>query len=171
VVMSDKNIEDILPFVEWTRHKNIEMRFIEEMPFNGTRNSKELSNWNHKDILKHIESEFKEVEKLPELPSCTSMMFQVKGFKGKFGIIPAFSRTFCGTCNRIRITAKGELRTCLYSTKGTDLLKPMRNEATDEQIRATILESILNKEKDGFEAAKERNGFIPIYESMTTIGG
>lgn len=171
VVMSDKNIEDILPFVEWTKNKNIEMRFIEEMPFNGTRESEELSSWNHKDILKHIQSGFKDIEKLTDLPSSTSMMFQVKGFKGKFGIIPAFSRTFCGTCNRIRITAKGELRTCLYSSKGTDLLKPMRNQATDEYIRETIIQSILNKEKDGFEAAKKRNGYIPIYESMTTIGG
>ncbi|MGK0390644.1 MAG: molybdenum cofactor biosynthesis protein A [Maribacter sp.] len=171
VVMSNKNIEDILPFVEWTKNKNIEMRFIEEMPFNGTRDSEELSNWNHKDILKHIQSEFKDIEKLPALPSSTSMMFQVKGFKGKFGIIPAFSRTFCGTCNRIRITAKGDLRTCLYSSKGTDLLSPMRNDFTDEQISEIILKSIMNKEKDGFEAAKQRNGFIPIYESMTTIGG
>lgn len=171
VVMSDKNIEDILPFVEWTKDKDIEMRFIEEMPFNGTRDAKEISAWNHKDILQHIQSEFKDIEKLPPPPSSTSIMFRVKGFKGKFGIIPAFSRTFCGTCNRIRVTAKGELRTCLYSTKGTNLLQPMRKNATDEQIKNIIIQSIMNKEKDGFEAAKKRNGFIPIYESMTTIGG
>ncbi len=171
VVMSGKNTQDILPFVEWTRKENIEVRFIEEMPFNGSRDSKDVSNWNYQKILAHIKGEFKDIETLPTPPSSTSMMYQVKGFKGKFGIIPAFSRTFCGTCNRIRITAKGQLRTCLYSSKGTDLLPALRSDMPDEQIQDIIINAVLHKEKDGFEAAERRFGPSSIYESMTTIGG
>ncbi len=171
VVMDGKNIDDIIPFVEWTRNENIEVRFIEEMPFNGTRNADDISNWDYKQILGHIRTEFTELEALPYISSSTSMMYQVKGFKGKVGIIPAFSRTFCGTCNRIRITAKGELRTCLYSNKGFDLLGPMRSGISDDELRILIRDVVQKKEKNGFEAAKDRNGYIPIYESMTTIGG
>jgi len=171
VVMQGRNIEDIIPFVEWTKDKAIEVRFIEEMPFNGTRDSNDISSWTHVEILKHIQKEFKSISDLPYQMSSTSMMYQVNGFQGKFGIIPAFSRTFCGTCNRIRVTAKGELRTCLYSNKGTDLLSPMRKACTDEELTKLIQYSVLNKEKDGFEAANNRDGFISIYESMTMIGG
>ncbi len=171
VVLSGKNTEDILPFVEWTKNLPIEVRFIEEMPFNGTRDSKEISDWNYKKILEHIQGEFKEVEALPVPSGATSLMYQVKGFQGKFGIIPAFSRTFCGSCNRIRITPKGELRTCLYSTKGTDLLTPIRKGMEDASLEEMIRDAVMKKEKDGFAAAAARDGFIPIYESMTTIGG
>ncbi len=171
VVMNEKNIEDIISFVEWTRNENIEVRFIEEMPFNGTREKDKISDWNYVKILQHIQSKFKNITKIETPVSSTSMMYQVNGFTGKFGIIPAFSRTFCGTCNRIRITAKGELLTCLYSSSGTNLLQELRQNKSEEELEKIIRNAVLEKEKNGFEAAKKRNGFIPIYESMTTIGG
>ncbi len=171
VVMDGKNIADILPFVEWTRDNNVSVRFIEEMPFNGCRNSDEISTWDHRKIYQYIQEEFKEIIALRNPKSSTSVMYQVKGFKGKFGIIPAFSRTFCGSCNRIRITAKGDLRTCLYSAEGISLLKPMRAGLTEEAMQQLVREAILHKEKDGFEAAQKRLNLDSIYESMTTIGG
>ncbi len=171
VVMNDKNIEDILPFVAWTKNKNVEVRFIEEMPFNGSREKEQISNWDYTKILEHISSEFPEIEKLETGPSSTSLLYQVKGFTGKFGIIPAFSRTFCGTCNRIRITAKGQLRTCLYSANGTDLLKPLRAGKSFETMQQIVRHAVSNKEANGFEAAEKRLDQGAIYESMTTIGG
>ncbi len=170
VVMDDRNIEDIIPFVEWTRNQKMEMRFIEEMPFNGSEQKPEKRNWDHIRILNHIKNKFENIEALPYQSTSTSMMYSIPGFKGKFGIIPAFSRTFCGTCNRIRLTAKGELRTCLYSSKGTDLLNPMRKGASDSDLIGIISNAINKKEKDGFEADSKRS-FISIYESMTSIGG
>ncbi len=170
VIMSDKNIQDIVPMVQWTREKNMDVRFIEEMPFNGTRGSDKISTWNYKDILSHIKTNIGSYETLPNPPSSTSMMYRIPGYVGRFGIIPAFSRTFCGSCNRLRLTPKGEMRTCLYSTQGTDLLTPLREGVSDDALRQIITAAVMNKEKDGYEAAKKRS-FIPIYESMTTIGG
>ena len=171
VVMDGKNNEDILPFVEWTRNNKVDVRFIEEMPFNGSRSQSEVSNWNHVKILDHIQSEFKNVIPLANPKSSTSVMYQVKDFAGRFGIIPAFSRTFCGSCNRIRMTAKGELRSCSYSAKGTPLLPLLRSTNDDAVVAAEIRRAIIHKEKDGFEAAAARNNSSDIYESMTSIGG
>ncbi len=171
VIMEHKNIADIIPFVAWTQHQNINVRFIEEMPFNGSGNTPENCVWNYQKILAHIKTQFPNIINLPSEKSGTSLNYKVKGFKGSFGIIPAFSRTFCGTCNRIRLTAKGEMRTCLYSEKGIDLLALLRNGSTDEQIKRVIINGVLNKEKDGFEAASQRDKNSSIYESMTSIGG
>lgn len=168
VLMRDKNIEDILPFVEWTKKNKVSVRFIEEMPFNGSGEEATEIEWNYKRILEHITQHFKDVQALPNPTSSTSLNYKVKGFEGEFGIIPAFSRTFCGSCNRIRITAKGELRTCLYSSTGTNLLEPMRAGLSDEEVKFRILNAIQFKEKDGFEAARQRN---MSYEAMTSIGG
>ena len=169
VVMNGKNIEDLIPFVKWTKDKDIAVRFIEEMPFNGSGKNKPELLWDYRKILSHIATEFKDIQTLASPLSSTAMRYQVKGFKGEFGIIPAFSRTFCGTCNRIRITAKGELRTCLYSANGTDLLNPLRKTTDDAEIAKLIVEAVSNKEKDGFEAVNNKQKFI--YESMTSIGG
>lgn len=171
VVMDGKNTRDILPFVEWTRKNKVDVRFIEEMPFNGSRSKEVISTWTHIDILEHIQKEFKEVIPLENPKSSTSVMYQVKGFTGRFGIIPAFSRTFCGSCNRIRMTAKGDLRTCLYSAKGTPLLPLLRSTSKDQKIMDEIRRIVAQKEKDGFEAAANRKDDSGIYESMTSIGG
>jgi len=170
VVMKDHNIEDILPMVAFTEHHDVSMRFIEEMPFNGSDKYYENLEWDYVKILTHIESEFKNVTKLKDPKNSTSLNYKVKGFKGSFGIIPAYTRSFCGTCNRIRITPQGTFKTCLYDNGIFDLRTLMRNGASDAQIITAIKDAIRHKAKDGFAAEKTRNE-DNISESMSLIGG
>ena len=171
VVMDGKNIEDILPMVAMTEHQKLSVRFIEEMPFNGEGNHYPKLTWNHKKILDHIRSHFPTLEKIPDPPHSTSYNYQVPGHKGSIGIIAAYSRTFCGTCNRIRITPQGMLKTCLYDDGVFNIKKLMRAGATDEQMKATFLEALGNRAKNGFEAEQNRKFGLPVSESMSTIGG
>src|SRR5690606_606631 len=169
VVMDDKNIEDILPLVELTRHKNIAIRFIEEMPFNGTGSYTQQIRWTHKKIIAHIEQYVPRLIKLPDPPSSTSYNYQVEGYQGTLGVIAAYSRTFCGTCNRIRVTAQGHLKTCLYDEGVLDLKSMLRTNLDDEAIKEKLLHAFQHRAKDGFEA--EQRNLKPIHESMSAIGG
>lgn len=169
VVMDGKNTEDILPLVELTRYANIAVRFIEEMPFNGTSDTHEKFRWNHKQIIDHIHKNVTGFRKLPDPVASTSYNYQVDGYKGTVGVIAAYSRTFCGTCNRIRVTAQGELKTCLYGDGVLNLKSLMRSGMTDAEIKGKLLRAFSQRAKDGFEA--ERNKAEPIHESMSTIGG
>jgi len=101
----------------------------------------------------------------------TSLNYQVPGAKGSFGIIPAFSRTFCGTCNRIRLTPEGMLKTCLYDEGIFNLRDFMRQGASDEAIAETIELAVSHKLKDGFAAERARLHIPQVSESMATIGG
>lgn len=169
VVMEGRNIEDIYPMIELTRDRDVSVRFIEEMPFNGTLGQGNATFWPMKQILEHIEKEY-EIEKLPDPPSSTSYNYKVKGFKGSFGIIAAFTRTFCGTCNRVRVTPQGDLRTCLYEKGAISLRDIIRNSQSDEELKNTFLEAVGSRAKDGFEA-EQRRSENPVSESMATIGG
>jgi cyclic pyranopterin phosphate synthase len=168
VVMEEKNIKDIILLTELTREKNISVRFIEEMPFNGIGGPTSGIKWNYITILEHIKDHFGDFTKLPDEPNTTSYNYIIPGFQGSFGVIPAFSRTICGQCNRIRITPKGLLKTCLYDQGVFNLRDFMRAGASDKEIINTIAEAVSSKSKDGFEAEKLR---LPIHESMSTIGG
>ena len=170
VVMDGKNIEDIESFIELTKHYDVAVRFIEEMPFNGTLGQGNQELWPMKKILGHIESKF-QVEKLIDQKSSTSKNFKVKEYKGSFGIIPAFTRTICGDCNRIRLTPKGSLRTCLYGEGVINFRDMMRNGSTDKEIVSALKVALIHRAKNGFEAEKRRDNNIPISESMATIGG
>ena len=92
------------------------------------------------------------------------------GHVGEFGLIAAYSRTFCGTCNRIRMTPQGIIKTCLYDEGVFNLRDILRAGASDEEISVAIQEAVLGKAKNGFEAENDRL-FNPVSESMSTIGG
>jgi cyclic pyranopterin phosphate synthase len=171
VVMDEKNIEDIIPMVELTKHQNISVRFIEEMPFNGEGSHYSKLNWTYKKILEHICSAFPSLEKIADPENATAYHYQVPGFKGNIGIIAAFSRTFCGSCNRIRITAQGELKTCLYDDGVLNIKNLLREGKTDAQIKNELLFAFSHRPKDGFEAEATRKQHPTLSESMSTIGG
>ncbi|MEN0003168.1 MAG: GTP 3',8-cyclase MoaA [Bacteroidota bacterium] len=171
VVMEGQNIEDIIPMVELTQQYPISVRFIEEMPFNGEGSHYPTLKWNHKKILEHIQTHFPNLQKLPDPPHSTSVNYQVPGFKGSFGIIAAFTRTFCGSCNRIRITPQGMLKTCLYDNGVFNIKNLIRAGATDAQLQDAFLEALGNRAKDGYEAEQNRQFGWPVQESMSTIGG
>ena len=171
VVMDGKNIDDILPLVELTKEHPIAVRFIEEMPFNGEGNHYPVLRWTHKKIFEYIQSYFPSVTKLEDPKYSTSSNYAIPGHVGSFGIIAAFSRTFCGTCNRIRITAQGELKTCLYDNGVLNIKKLLSSEASDESIKKYLLQAFGSRAKDGFEAESNRVSHTPVSESMSTIGG
>ena len=168
VLSASKNTGDIIPFVELTRHHNLSVRFLEEMPFNGG-DAFNVVNWNFKDIYQHISNCYDEIITLTNAPNSTSVNFAVPGYKGSFGIIPSFSRTFCGTCNRIRLSATGELRTCLYGAPAANLRDELRNGASGEDLKQIIIAAVQGRERDGF-AAEEKNT-KDIHDSMSVLGG
>ncbi|MFM8362308.1 MAG: GTP 3',8-cyclase MoaA [Haliscomenobacter sp.] len=171
VVMEGQNIEDLIPLAELAREKNLDVRFIEEMPFNGEGSHYPVLVWDHRRILDHLRLSFPEIEKIPDPPHSTSYNYRVPGFQGTIGIIAAYSRTFCGSCNRLRITPQGGLKTCLYDNGIFNIKQIMRAGASDAQVEEAFLQALGNRAKDGWEAEKNRNFGLPVTESMATIGG
>lgn len=139
------------------------------MPFNGTGSYTQQIRWTHKKIIAHIEQYVPRLIKLPDPPFSTSYNYQVEGYQGTLGVIAAYSRTFCGTCNRIRITAQGHLKTCLYDEGVLDIKSMLRTNLDDEAIKEKLLHAFQHRAKDGFEA--EQRNLKPIHESMSAIGG
>jgi molybdenum cofactor biosynthesis protein A len=171
VVMDGKNIDDILPMVELTKKYPVSVRFIEEMPFNGEGNHYPSLAWTYKKIMDHIRSEYPTIQKEVDPSYSTSYNYKVPGYSGNIGVIAAFSRTFCGTCNRIRVTAQGTLKTCLYDEGVLNIRNLMRDGGNDEEIKAELMKAFSNRSKDGFEAEAKRMTGRPVKESMSTIGG
>lgn len=172
VVMEEHNIDDIIPLAQLTKEHPISVRYIEEMPFNGSGGHGAVLTWSYDKILSHLKKHFPNIEKIPAGPHSTSANYQIPGYKGQIGIIAAFSRTFCGSCNRIRIDSKGTLKTCLYDNGVLNIKDVMRSGATDEEISKLFRHTFKNRAKDGFEAEKRRTqNHNPINESMALIGG
>ncbi|MEM1138232.1 MAG: GTP 3',8-cyclase MoaA [Bacteroidota bacterium] len=171
VVMEGKNTEDIIDLANFTKQNKVEVRFIEEMPFNGAGNNYPILQWNAKRIYKELVNHFPGIVVLPTTPAATAITYQLPGYTGKVGIIAAFSRTFCGSCNRIRLTAQGTLKTCLYDEGILDLKKLMRFGVDDNKIYAALLKAFRSRAKDGFEAEHNRLMNKKVSESMSTIGG
>ena len=171
VVMEGKNIEDILPLVELSKNYPVDIRFIEEMPFNGEGNHYPILNWTYKKILQYIKSHYPALTKIPDAPNSTSYNYRVPGYRGTVGVIAAFSRTFCGTCNRIRVTAQGLLKTCLYDDGVLDIRQLLRSGVDNEEIQCNLMKAFKSRAKDGFEAEGKRQNHLPVSESMSTIGG
>ena len=169
IVLDGQNIEDIIPILALQEKYPVSVRFLEEMPFNGGSKSFNSIAWNYKKILEYITTVFPDIRKLPAPATSTSMNYKIEGHKGSFGLIPSFSRTFCGSCNRLRITATGDVITCLYGKPKLNIREVMRGAHVDENLRKAILDVIGKRERTGFEAQQAYEG---IFEnSMTSIGG
>jgi cyclic pyranopterin phosphate synthase len=170
VLMEGKNIEDLIPMVELTRNYPISVRFIEEMPFNGEGNHYPVLTWTYKKIVAHLEAHFGKLIRMSDPNNSTAYHYQVPGYVGNIGVIAAFSRTFCGTCNRIRVTAQGILKTCLYDDGVLNIKTLFRAGASDDEVIWELKNAFGHRAKDGFEAEAKRT-LHPAIESMSTIGG
>lgn len=171
VVMEGKNTEDIIPLVELTKDLPVSVRFIEEMPFNGDSHVYNGLKWDYVHILERIRDKFPNIEKLTDPAYSTSYNYQIPGHQGSIGIIAAYSRTFCGTCNRIRITPQGELKNCLYDDGVLNIRDLIRKGDSDEQLEQSLLTAFSHRVKDGWEAERNRFEKTGVHESMATIGG
>ena len=170
VVMKDLNDGEIKDFIEWTKHNPIQIRFIEFMPFTG---NKWTSNkmFSYQEKLNLIEKDFI-VLPVASAPHDTAKAFMIPGHEGSFAVISTMTAPFCSTCNRMRLTADGKLKNCLFSDGETDLLTALRkNEAVLPLIKASIWSKkkelggqlLTNFENIDADAIKNR--------SMITIGG
>ncbi|MBK6525119.1 MAG: GTP 3',8-cyclase MoaA [Crocinitomicaceae bacterium] len=173
VVMRGVNDHEIIDFINYTRDLPVQIRFIEFMPFDG-------NNWNWEkkvsfnEIMQQVHTEFgyNDVEHLASKPNDTTKNFRIKNFQGSFGVISSVTNPFCDSCNRIRLTADGKIKNCLFSQSETDLLSAFRN---GESIRPLIIDTVLHKKKsrggiDSFENPENQKLF-QNNRSMTTIGG
>ncbi len=169
VLMEGKNNHEIPDFIEFAKKYPVEVRFIEEMPFNGKGDLKGSFPCSEEMIKKSIENSCQSIYSLPFNHGDTAKMFSSKEWLGKIGIIGAYSRSFCGACNRLRITPAGQIKNCLYDSGVFNLKEFMREGNSNQVIKNKIVEIVGKRYINGFEAEKNRN--IKLSESMTTIGG
>ncbi len=169
VVMKDLNDSEINDFVAWTKHTPVHVRFIEFMPFSGNRwtSNKVLS---FGEILQSISTEY---DYLPLKGGAhdTAKGFIVPGHAGTFSVISTMTSPFCDTCNRMRLTADGKLKNCLFSKGETDLLTALRN---GEDVLPLIQQNILSKAKalgGQFSGLEDVKVAALENRSMITIGG
>jgi cyclic pyranopterin phosphate synthase len=170
VVMEGINDMDIIPMALLASRYNVDMRFIEEMPFNGT-GEKHAMKWTSTAILDELKKEFPHIKSLPFQAGSTAALYEIEEFKGNLGIIAAYTRSFCGSCNRLRITPTGLLKTCLYDKGVFNLKSLLRQGADDMQITEAIVDACSHRAKDGWEAEKLSVRSTDGFESMATIGG
>ena len=170
VVMKGLNDGEINDFIEWTRDEPVHVRFIEFMPFTGNRwTSNKVVTW--QEMLHIIESKYSFLP-LQNDKHDTAKAYQVPGHAGTFAVISTMTSPFCSGCNRIRLTADGKLKNCLFSREETDLLTAFRN---GNDVRPLIFQNIKSKAKElggQFNADFEHLHAEDINNrSMITIGG
>ena len=158
---------EVLPFAELARSSELEVRFIEFMPLDGDRA------WSPDQVLSgaEIRAAIDAVHPLvpePREPSATARVYRFADGHGRIGFINPVSEPFCGDCNRIRLTADGHLRTCLFSLHETSLRDPMRDGASDEQLVQIIRDAVWRKE---LKHHVGEPGFIQPARTMSAIGG
>lgn len=170
VIQPGVNTDEINDFIELTKKDKVSVRFIEEMPFNGKGLRPVGETWNYDKILSTIRNQYGDITALESEKSSTSKNFKVKEYVGSFGIIPAFTRTICNDCNRIRITATGLFKNCLFDDGVFNIRDFLRNGASDEEIRQLFISTVQQKPVNGFVAEANRKS-LNIKESMSTIGG
>ena len=169
IALDGQNTQDILPILELAKHYPVSVRFLEEMPFNGGSKTFQKITWDYKKILEHIREAHPDFYKLESPSTSTSINYKIPGHMGTFGVIPSFSRTFCGTCNRLRVSATGDVITCLYAKPSANLRDIMRSENAKSKVEEQILKAVGSRAKTGFEAQEKYREVFS--NSMTSIGG
>jgi len=172
VLMKGFNDDELIDFIEFTRNRPVHFRFIEFMPFNGNQ-----WDWSkgfaYHEMMDNINAHYgATVVKLEDCKNDTSKSYKVEGFKGTFAVISTVTNPFCDTCNRIRLTADGKIKNCLFSANETDLLTALRS---GKEIEESIRESIWNKKstRGGMETFEEfsNKDLNQKNRSMINIGG
>ncbi|ORY69709.1 uncharacterized protein BCR38DRAFT_90725 [Pseudomassariella vexata] len=173
VVMRGINDREIIPFVEMTREKNIEVRFIEYMPFDGNKwnEGKMLS---YSEMLDVIRDKYPSLEKVRDHENDTSKTWKITGFVGKIGFITSMTHNFCGTCNRLRITSDGNLKVCLFGNTEVSLRDILRKSNNDEPIEEAAFEAMKKIEMDrrqGLADASKPLGLAPNEQELLDVIG
>jgi cyclic pyranopterin phosphate synthase len=161
--------DQIVPFGRFARETGLEVRFIEYMPLDADNAWERDKVLFAQEIIERLSAELQPLVPLPEQdPGAPATDYQFADGIGRIGFIASVSQPFCLSCNRIRLTADGKIRNCLFSLEETDLRELLRGTGTDEQIATAILASVAAK-KEGHEINTAR--FIQPLRPMYSIGG
>jgi cyclic pyranopterin phosphate synthase len=167
VAMRDFTEEEAIPFAEFARSTAFQVRFIEFMPLDAdhawTRDSV-LTGEEVRQIIHAVHP----LEELPREPSSTARVFRFVDGHGEIGFVNPVSEPFCSDCNRIRLTADGKLRTCLFSLHETDLRGPLRDGSSDAELERVVREAVWRKE---LKHHVGEPGFRQPPRTMSAIGG
>ncbi|HEY6762893.1 MAG TPA: GTP 3',8-cyclase MoaA [Baekduia sp.] len=159
--------EEVLPFARFAREHPYEVRFIEYMPLDGDRS------WDMTQVLTGAETRAAidavyPLKPAQRAPHATARVHEFADGQGRIGFINPVSEPFCGDCDRIRLTADGRLRTCLFSLNETDLRTPLRAGATDDDLEQVIRAAVWRKE---LKHHVNEPGFVQPARTMSAIGG
>ncbi|KAJ4939226.1 hypothetical protein JOQ06_028682 [Pogonophryne albipinna] len=159
VVMRGLNEDELLDFVALTEKKPLDVRFIEYMPFDGNKwNFKKMVSY--QEMLDHIRQQWPNLERLETGHTETAKTFKVPGFKGQVGFITSMSDHFCGSCNRLRITADGNLKVCLFGNTEVSLRDVLRSGVSEEELLQIVGTAVGRKKKQHagmFNISKMKN--------------
>jgi GTP 3',8-cyclase len=167
VALKDFTEAEVLRFAEFARQNPYEVRFIEFMPLDADRawtRDKVLAN---AEIVRMIDEVYP-LEPVGRERHGTARRYRFADGRGEMGFISPVTEPFCGDCNRIRLTAEGELRTCLFSMTETDLRGPLRSGATDAELEEIVRDAVWRKE---LKHHVNDPGFVQPVRTMSRIGG
>jgi cyclic pyranopterin phosphate synthase len=167
VAMRGFTEHEVLPFASFAREHPYEVRFIEFMPLDADHAWKADSVLPGSEIRAIIEQRWP-LEPVEREPHATARVYRFADGRGSIGFINPVSEPFCGDCNRIRLTADGRLRTCLFSLNETDLRGPLRSGASDDELREIIRSAVWRKE---LKHHVNEPGFVQPARTMSAIGG
>jgi cyclic pyranopterin phosphate synthase len=169
VVLRDINLEDCIPLVEFARSRNITIRFIEFMPLDAERAWNQSQVVTGKELRKRVEDVFGPLAlKQDTDPSQPSRDYVFTNGSGGIGFIDPVSEPFCSNCNRLRLTADGKFRNCLFGREEWDVMSLLRRGANDHEILALAMDCVRSKfASHGISDA----GFEPPVRAMYQIGG
>lgn len=162
------NDDEVSRFAALTMYKDVHIRFIEFMPIGNNCSWQPDSYLSKDDIMGRVAADGKLIQ-LPFKGGGPSRNYRIEGAQGMIGFISPISDCFCGSCNRLRLTAVGRLRPCLFSESTTDLRTPLRNGASDEELEALYRSAILSK--PARHGLQERTSFGQTLSHMSQIGG
>ena len=167
VAMRGFTEDEALRFAEFARRTEFQVRFIEFMPLDGDHAWEPDAVLTGDEIRRLIEA-VHPLEELPREPSATARTYRFRDGRGEIGFINPVSEPFCADCNRIRLTADGKLRTCLFSLHETDLREPLRGGAGDSELAEVIRDAVWRKE---LKHRIGERGFRQPARTMSAIGG
>jgi GTP 3',8-cyclase len=159
--------EEAIPFAEFARRTEFQVRFIEFMPLDGDRGWTPDAVLSGGELRRLIDAVYP-LEEAPREPSATARVFRFRDGRGEIGFINPVSEPFCADCNRIRLTAEGKLRTCLFSLHETDLREPLRDGSSDEELEQIVRDAVWRKE---LKHHIGEPGFRQPARTMSAIGG
>lgn len=168
VALAGVNTDELAALAALAREQPLTVRFIEPMPFNGA-DRLQASSWTMEEILAELRRHFPGLRASTQIGPTTAKLFHAPGFRGQIGIIPSYSRQFCATCNKVRITPQGMLKTCLYDQGALDLRQLLREGASDDEIAQAVRSCVANRYWDGHAAEAGMAGAAK--HSMAAIGG